>query len=200
MPDLSDSAVRDLAREILSRNEFPSHGDTQAALEQWVRRFFAWLDNLGALHDTAPILYWGIIATALMVGLGLLAHVIYSVYTALSAPVPARRSATGVSSPDLKREAEELAAAGSFLEAAHRLMIASFRALAERSVIELRPDRPNRWIRAALRSSTLAEGLALEIDSLVERTEHQWFGDRRNDPDIYIQWQSAFERLSSWAR
>lgn len=200
MPDISDSAVRGLAREILSRSEFPSHADPQSTLEQWMRRFFESIDKLGVIHDTAPILYWTIIAVSLIVGLGLLTHVIYTVYAALSAPEPSRRSLATAGGPDLKREAEELAAAGSFLEAAHRLMIASFRALAEHAVIDLRPDRPNRWIRAALRGSALAESLAAEIDSLVERTERQWFGDRQNDPEIYLQWQSAFERLSTWSR
>ena len=83
--------------------------------------------------------------------------------------------------PDLAREAESLAASGRYLDAAHRLMLASFRTLAERSVIELRPDRSNRWIRAALRGSTLAENLAAELDALVERTERRWFGDRVRD-------------------
>jgi hypothetical protein len=105
--------------------------------------------------------------------------------------------------PDLAREAESLAASGRYLDAAHRLMLASFRTLAER-VIELRPDRSNRWIRAALRGSTLAENLAAEIDALVERTERRWFGDRArdpaNDPEIYARWRSAFEQLSSQAR
>jgi hypothetical protein len=76
-------------------------------------------------------------------------------------------------------------------------MLVCFRTLAERSVIELRPDRSNRWIRAALRGSTLAENLAAEIDALVERTERRWFGDRQNDPEIYARWRSTFEQLSS---
>ena len=90
-----------------------------------------------------------------------------------------------------------LAASGRFLEAAHNLMIASFRTLAERSVIDLRPDRSNRWIRRALRDSQLNGNLVGEIDSLVMRTERLWFGDRENTPDIYSQWKAAFDQLSS---
>ena len=89
-----------------------------------------------------------------------------------------------------------LAASGNFLEAAHNLMIASFRTLAERSVIELRPDRSNRWIRRALRDSQLNGELVGEIDRLVARTERQWFGDRENSPEIYSDWRSAFDQLS----
>ena len=74
----------------------------------------------------------------------------------MTAPEPRHRSAhPNAKVPDLAREAESLAASGRYLDAAHRLMLASFRTLAERSLIELRPDRSNRWIRAALRGSTL---------------------------------------------
>jgi hypothetical protein len=106
--------------------------------------------------------------------------------------------------PDLAREADARAASGRYLDAAHRLMLASFRTLAERSLIELRPDRSNSWIREALRGSTLGGSLAGEIDALVERTERRWFGDRTRDrmkdPEIYARWRSAFEQLSSQAR
>ncbi len=114
-------------------------------------------------------------------------------------PASAQRS-FAVDSPDLAREAESLAAGGRYLDAAHRLMLASFRTLAERSLIELRPDRSNRWIRSALRGSPLAQGLAVEIDALVERTERRWFGNRAEDPEIYARWRSAYEQLSAPVR
>ena len=52
----------------------------------------------------------------------------------------------------------------------------------------------------ALRRSTLGGNLAAELDSLVERTERRWFGDRSrdssNDPEIYARWRTAFAQLS----
>jgi hypothetical protein len=79
-------------------------------------------------------------------------------------------------------------------------MIASFHALADRSVIELRPDRSNRWIRQAARKSALRSDLADDLDTLVRHTECQWFGGRENDRDSYLQWLSFFERLSDEVR
>jgi hypothetical protein len=159
-------------------------------------RLIAWLQNLGTLRITAPGLYWLILTGLFLVLAVLVAHIVWSISVALRAPEPQERMASSGQLRDPAAEAELLAASGNFLEAAHNLMIASFRTLAERSVIELRPDRSNRWIRRALRDSQLNGTLVVEIDGLVARTERQWFGDRENSPDIYSQWRSAFDRLS----
>jgi hypothetical protein len=206
---MSDGAVRELAGKILARPEYAGATGTHSKVESWLFRFLDrilhWFSGLEVLRDSSPILYWIIVIAIAAVSVALIAHVTWTIWIAMTAPEPASpASASGASLPDLAREAESLAASGRYLDAAHRLMLASFRTLAERSVIELRPDRSNRWIRAALRGSTLAENLAVEIDALVERTERRWFGDRArdrtNDPEIYARWRSAFEQLSSQAR
>ena len=198
MTDIPDSRVRDLAHEILARPEYAAA--RPLAVENWfysmLVRLIAWLQNLGTLRITAPGLYWLILTGLFLVLAVLVAHIVWSISAALRAPKPQERMASSGQLRDPAAEAELLAASGNFLEAAHNLMIASFRTLAERSVIELRPDRSNRWIRRALRDSQLNGTLVGEIDSLVARTERQWFGDRENSPDIYTQWRSAFDRLS----
>ncbi len=202
---MSDDAVRELAGKILARPEYAGATGTQSKFESWLfrllDRILHWFSGMEVLRDTSPVLYWlMVIAIAAVCG-ALVAHVTWTIWIAMTAPEPAASErASSASLPDLAREAESLAASGRYLDAAHRLMLASFRTLAERSVIELRPDRSNRWIRAALRGSTLAENLAAELDALVERTERRWFGDRINDPEIYARWRSAFEQLSSQAR
>ena len=198
MTDVSDSRIRDLAHEILARPEYAAGRPT--AIETWLRsvmhRLFDWIWNLGTLRATAPGLYWLILGGLFLVFAILLAQIIWSISVALRAPEPPERLASGTRLRDPAADAELLAAGEDFLEAAHNLMIASFRTLAERSVIDLRPDRSNRWIRRALRDSKLNEKLVKEIDSLVGRTECRWFGDRENSPDIYSQWKSAFDQLS----
>lgn len=198
MTDIPDSRVRDLAHEILARPEYAAA--RPLAVENWfysmLVRLIAWLQNLGTLRITAPGLYWLILTGLFLVLAVLVAHIVWSISVALRAPEPQERMASSGQLRDPAAEAELLAASGNFLEAAHNLMIASFRTLAERSVIELRPDRSNRWIRRALRDSQLNGTLVVEIDGLVARTERQWFGDRENSPDIYSQWRSAFDRLS----
>ena len=195
MPDLSDPAVHKLTAEILARPEYGRATGGDPILVRLLKWSLDQLDKLEILRVEAPVIYWTIIAVIALMLAGMTVHLIWTLWVALSAPEPAAERWEALSRRDLSQEAEALAADGRFLEAAHRLMLASFRALAERSVIELRPDRPNRWIRTALLRSSLAEGLALEIGALIEQTERLWFGDRQNDPAIYARWRSTFERL-----
>jgi len=202
---MSDAAVRELAGKILARPEYAGASGPRANAEssfyRFLERILHWFSGMEMLRDTSPILYWMIVIAIAAVCTGLIAHVTWTIWAAMTAPAPASPDrASGASSPDLAREAEALAAGGRYLDAAHRLMLASFRTLGERSLIELRPDRSNRWIRAALGSSALGHNLAAEIDTLIERTERRWFGDRSDDPEIYARWRVAFDQLSSRAR
>jgi len=201
---MSDDAVRHLTEKILARPEYADavglNAKAESAFLRWLEAILKPLKRIEILRTDSPILYWMIVGAIALVCAALITHLIWTIAAALRAPeppVPSREF--GGSLPDLAREAESLAASGRYLEAAHRLMLACFRTLAERSVIELRPDRSNRWIRAALRGSSLAGNLAAELDALVEGTERRWFGDRKSDPEIYARWRSAYEQLSSYA-
>ena len=202
---MSDDAVRELASRILARPEYAGATGAQSKAEswlfRWLDRILHWFAGLEVLRGSSPVLYWLIVLAIAGTCVALIAHVTWTIWIAMTAPEPTpTQRASGAGMPDLAREAEALAASGRYLDAAHRLMLASFRTMAERALIELRPDRPNRWIRAALRGSALAENLSIEIDALVERTERRWFGDRANDPEIYARWRLAYEQLSSQAR
>lgn len=200
MPNPSDAGIRHLAHQILARPEY-GNATSNTYVADLIHRILAWIDNLGVLRFKDPFLYWTIMIALVLVFVALVAHLVWTLRAALRAPEPPDRPVVGGRTmPDLAREADALAADGRYLEAAHRLMLASFRTLAENSVIELSPERSNRWIRAALRESSLAQPLAVELDALVERTERKWFGERANDPRIYAEWRSAFERLTSGAR
>lgn len=197
MTEISDDRVRDLAHEILSRPEYAAMRPT--TMENWliqaIDRIVDWLRSFGGLRVSAPGLFWTIIAGLLLILVLMVAQIVAAISAAMRAPEPTRPTSTGPLR-DPAAEAEQQAAAGNFLEAAHNLMLATFRTLAEGSVIELRPDRSNRWIRRAIRESKLNDELAREIDGLVARTERHWFGDRENSPDIYSRWKSAFDQLS----
>jgi hypothetical protein len=197
LADLSAPAVRKLAAEILARREFDAARPTkfQTTFQQWLNWFISLLDRLAMLHETSPTIYWMIMALMMTVLAVIVTHIVVMIRAALRVTEPPAKASTQEAPPDLAARAESLAAAGRYLEAAHWMMIASFRALGERSVIELRPDRSNAWIRAALAESELPRGLSAEIAALVARTERRWFGERADEPDIYAQWRSAFERL-----
>jgi hypothetical protein len=194
LPDPSDSAIRKLAHEILARREFGLMDESQPQWVHWLRRFVAWI---GHLRVQSPVLYWMFIGAVAAVCAAAIVQLVWVLRAALRAREPALAPKLAAARPDLAAEASRLADSGRFLEAGHRLMIASFGLLAERSVIELRPDRSNRWIRAALRGSALAGTFGAEIATLVERTERRWFGDRRNEAEIYFDWRSVYQRLLS---
>ena len=195
MPDPSASAIRELARNILARREYGLMNENpEPEWRDWLRRLIEWL---GVLHMNSPVLYWMLVAGISIAFVAMVAQIVWSLRAAFRAQARPARPLPADEPPDLAGEARQLAASGRFLEAGHRLMIASFGVLAERSVIELRPDRSNRWIRAALPGSTLAEALVIEIGALVERTERRWFGKRENEPDIYFDWLSIYQRLQS---
>lgn len=190
-----DAAVRELAREILSRREY---GAVEPS--SWLVDVLAWLGNLGIriaeLRISSPALYWTLFGGMVVASVLLIAHVIWTLVAALrmpEAPSPARPARTG---PDLAREAEELAAAGRHLEAAHRLMIASLATAARAAVIDIRPEHTNRVIRERLSGSPLPSDLRSELTELIAATERRWFRDRENDPEIYVRWRAAFGRLA----
>jgi len=197
LPDPSDSAIRELARNILARREYglvDKNENADLFWIDWLHRLLAWMK---VLRVNSPILYWMLVAALLVLLAAAIAQIIWSLRAALRVESPSARPVSPDQPADLAAEAGRLADAGRFLEAGHRLMIASFGLLAARSVIELRPDHSNRWIRAALRGSSMAQALALEIGALMEQTERRWFGSRANEPDIYLQWRSVYQRLAS---
>src|SRR6266481_4401585 len=104
------------------------------AVETWLNsmllRLIDWLASLGTLRVTAPGLYWLILGGLFLILAVLITHIVWSISAALRAPEPAQRMASAGQLRDPAAEAEMLAASGRFLEAAHNLMIASFRTLA----------------------------------------------------------------------
>jgi hypothetical protein len=199
--DLSDAAVKNLTAAILRRSEFDGATEKLPAWIHWLQGFLRFLEKFHALYHSSPRLYWFLLIMLFIATATLIVYIVRSLrlVMTLAEPSPPQFSSTCVW-PDPLAEANRLAAAGSYLDAAHYLMIASFDLLARHSIIELRPDRPNRWIRDALQNSRLVRSLADEINSLVVHTEYLWFGGRLNDPEIYSQWLSAFERLSETAK
>ena len=199
MVEVSDSAVRDLATKVLQRPEYAElHRSTPPSwLASFFRWLFGWMGKLEILHVTAPGMYWLAMIAMFAVFALLVAHIAWTISVAMRMRNPSPPPTTRESAPrDPTLEAERLAASAGYLEAAHYLMVASFRVLAETSVIDLRPDRANRWIRTALRDSRLRPDLAARIEGLIENTERHWFGDRENDPAIYSQWHSTYRELS----
>jgi len=198
IPSFTDAEVREAASEVLRRAPYAEWREleNQAALLEtlleWLRGIDRWLIHLSL---SAPLLYWLIVAGALLTAVLLFAHVVWLVRVALSMPAAEAPSPTvGVAAP-LAAGAEALAADGRFLEAAHRLHLATLETLLQRRVIALDRSDPNRVLRDRLRSAALPDVERQALVALVDRLETHWFRDRVDDASLYDDWRQLHGRL-----
>jgi hypothetical protein len=197
---LADARVQELARSILAREEYARYRPLD--LEAWraglerIARALVWLSRLSVEQ---PLLWALLLGGLLALAALLLAHVVYSMRSAVRArPPTARHSAA--SGPDLRGQAERLVAAGRFLDAAHVVQLACLRELVERGALELRRHEPNPVLRAQVASSGLPEAERREFLALLDRLETRWFRDRApelGDRALFEAWHRLLERLSA---
>lgn len=198
LPD--DTALRELAREILERPEYRRFRSLDADL---MRRFAEVLsDFLGwmqALSVAAPLLYWTLLLGLLLVAMLLLTHVVISLRSALAKRGRAPERPAPQPGPRFAEEAEALAREGRFLEAARRLQLACIEVLLGRGVLELRRFEANRTLRRRIASAPLPPEQRREFTSLLERLETRFFRDRTDDRELFLAWSALHARIASGA-
>jgi hypothetical protein len=195
--DASDERVRELAADILAREEYAAFRvDLEAwkGLLGWLADWAAWLENL---RVASPALYGLLLAGLLFVALVLLAHVVWTVSLALRMPPPATASSAAQPGPGLLDQAESLAREGRFLEAARRVELATLALLLEERVIELARSEPNRVLRRRLRAAPLPAAERRQLLGLLDRLESGLFRDRLEDPELYAGWRALHRRVAS---
>ena len=202
LASVSDLHVQALAREILAREEYARF---RVLEQEWLAEWLAWLarllEGLVRLRAESPLLWALLLLGLLAITALLLAHVAYSLRAALraSGPPPRPRSAR---EPELDREAEDLAAAGRFLDAAHAMHLACLRRLLDRGAVELRRHDPNPVLRARVARSRLAERERGEFLALLDGLETRWFRDRApdaGDRTLFEAWRGLHRRLAESA-
>jgi hypothetical protein len=202
LPALSDEQVRTTAVEILQRAPYTGWRNSEAVLAalepilRWLSHLNDWLLDL-ALQQ--PVLYWLLMGGLLLVAGLLLAHVLWSVRIALSMPAPAATPRVAAGGPSLVAEAEALAAQGRYLDAAHRLQLATIELLLTRRLIALSRFEPNRVLRSRLHGAALPDPERRALLALVDRLEARWFRDRANDAALYGDWYALHRRVSGVA-
>jgi hypothetical protein len=97
------------------------------------------------------------------------------------------------------REAMALARRGRYLEAAHRVQLATLALLIEFDCLELARSDPNRTLRRRVRESVLPMRERGELIALVDRLEALWFDTPREDRSLFEDWISLDERIVSIA-
>ncbi len=202
LASVSDPQIQALAREILAREEYARF---RVLEQEWLADWLAWLarglEGLVRLRTESPWLWALLLLGLLAIAALLLAHVVYSLRAALRAPGPPRRPrSTG--EPGLDREAEDLATAGRFLDAAHAMHLACLRRLLDRGALELRRHDPNPVLRARIVRSALAERERGEFLALLDGLETRWFRDRApaaDDQALFEAWRGLHQRLAASA-
>ena len=197
--DLSDEQIRTLAAEILSRDEFFRPGVAEEAWRALLARLLGFLDFLGALRISSPLIYWLILAGLLLVAVVLIVHVVWTVRIALRMPRPGAREPGRPSGPGLLEQAESLAGEERFLEAARRVELGTLELLLRRRVIELSRSDPGRTLREQVRRSGLPEAERSSLIALQERLEAGLFREHEADRSLYQAWLDLHRRLEAVA-
>ena len=194
----ADEEVRELAQEILARDEFARwrgvDSELFVAIGRWIVDYLRWMDRISV---ESPILYWLILLGFLLVALALVGHIIWSIRVALSTPGPPPPSRMVNSPPRWADEAEQLAAEGRFLEASHRLALGSIQLLVRSGRIDLGRSDANRVLRERVRRASLPRELCMEFLRLLDRFEQRWFRDRTEDGELYRSWCELHSRLAA---
>ena len=198
--------VRTRVAEILARPEFARARTFDAESIERLRRMvrdlfarlaglFSWLDDV---RIAQPALYWLLVLGLVVVALGLLAHVGWSLRVALRRPARARAASPAPSTATvLADEAAELAGRGAYLEAAHRMELASIEILLRRGSIRLARHEANRTLRRRLAGAALPDDEHDVFVGLLDRFETAWFRDRTSDRDLYEGWRALHARLAA---
>jgi hypothetical protein len=193
----SEPQVRALAREIVARPEYAKYLGFDAEL--WRKLFelvLSWLRLLPELYLQSPALYWSILVALVLVTLGLIAHLVWSMSSAMRGLAAPETSGWPVrAEADFAGRAARLAADGEYLEASHQLLLASLAHAARARLFVLRPDDGNRRVCELLRKARIAPALQERLIALIERTQALWFGDRTESVELYETWRAVYQEL-----
>lgn len=196
--------MRELVHAILERPQYKnfrseSYDPFALIAEKW-RALMDWL--LG-LQETDAQLYWLLVWGLGAICLALVLHIAWTVSAALRSLPPPDAAEAQVQEHDFAREARALAGQGQHLEAAHRLLLASLRGLAQRRLIPLRPEDGNHAVCRQLAASGLPAALRGQLIELILETERAWFGAGQGPvhtpASLYERWDAAYARLSALA-
>ncbi len=219
----TDEEVRSAAAEILAGSEFTRwHTDYEswlALLERiggltpdwmiegvaWVKRaasaIFEWIGEVlrlfGVLGDVGEGVGW--VAVCVLIALSIVVAWNWQMRRTWHRQSSTAQRSPGRDHAEAIREAGALARMGQFLQAAHRVQLATLALLIEFDWLELARSDPNRTLRNRLRESALPKRERSELIALVDRLETLWFDAPREDRLLFEDWLSLDERIVSIA-
>lgn len=219
----TDEEVRRAAAEILAENEFTRWytdydfwlallerlgeltPDWMIQLLAWLRQaaraIFEWIGEIlrlfGVLGDVGEGVGW--VAVCILIALLIVVGWNWQARRTLHRQAGSAQRSPGRNHADAIREAGALARRGQYLEAAHRVQLATLALLIEFDWLELARSDPNRTLRNRLRESALPTRERSELIALVDRLETLWFDAPREDRVLFEDWVSLDERIVSIA-
>jgi len=184
--------IRTTAEEVVSRPYFDLDYGRNSSSEaflldviRWLFRPFLWLfESLEGLPD---FLRWVIVAACLLILILLVAHIVYTLVSALQVPQLPKGPGTGSSRQEsdpaeLELQAESCETEGDYIGAIRLLFRSAIRRieLAERK--RFRPGFSNHELLRRYRTTPLANSLKL----FVETIDRKWYGDWPCDQSDYL--------------
>ena len=215
----SDEEIRNAAVDILAARDFTRwHTDYQSWISllerigeivpDWLIQIFSWIQQsartifdwigdflglFGVLGDVSEAVGW-LAVCILMAALIAFGWKWQTQRAQRHRSDPAKRS-PGRDHAESIRTAWALAREGHYLEAAHRVQLATLALLIEFDWLELARSDPNRTLRDRVRESALPKRERRQLIELVDRLEALWFDEPRDDRELFEAWASLDERI-----
>jgi hypothetical protein len=186
------STIRETAREVLSRPYYdldmasPDYSmPLVLRLIEWMLMPFRWLYE--SMEGWPEVVRWIIVAVSVLVLIALIAHIVYTLVTAIRGPTKSRdrqyaaerREANPV---DLEREAEQAGGRGDYIGAIRLLFRAALRRIELAEKKNLRPGWTNRELLRRYKSKPFSSSL----ERLVEMIDQKWYGGQACEQGDYL--------------
>jgi hypothetical protein len=220
---VGDDEARRAANEILSAPEFTRWKTDYetwlrlidhlgALVPDWVFETIAWVDDgidsvlqwladflelFGVFGEANEIVGWlGVcilLASVIVLGRSWLQRIA----VATGAPVQSHDAVRDHA--EAMTAARGLAQSGQYLEAAHRVQLATLALLIELDWLELARSDPNQTLRTRVRFSALPGEEGEQLIALVDRLEALWFDEPEEDRGLFEDWISFSARIGKVA-
>jgi hypothetical protein len=198
-PHPGEEEIHNKASEILARPEFSSKGPFNFWI--WLgEKLLEWFRSLGALGQTAPLLYWSLLIGCSITLVLLLAHIILTFRKLLWSRAGSAddfdddelREKRGRLSIAYREEAFHCASRGDFTEAIRYLFLSLVYHFNESGRILFRKNFTNREYLALFQDRPeVYAHLKVFVDTLDDR----WYGQRSSEPAQYENCLTLYQSL-----
>jgi len=190
-------AIRAATRDILANGRYYIEQRERFRVDlSWflekVEDFFEFL--FPALGSMGLPVTWIVVAVLVAVLIALIAHILYSFYTAIRTSAPESFELTRIVRVDpaeLEAEAVQLAAQGNFVDASRALYQAALAMLEERRDGRVMSGLTNTEYLGTFQTAWVKESLKVFVDLI----NWKWYRDRLFEEADYRQCQQAYGRL-----